>query len=83
MGTQITVRLDHRLAEELEAIAERTGLRRSHIVRAALAHYLEEHPPTGGSDPFLTVRDLLGSVHSGVPDLGENHRDHLRKKLRP
>jgi hypothetical protein len=28
------------------------------------------------------VRDLLGSMESGVPDLGQRHRDYLLKRLR-
>jgi hypothetical protein len=32
--------------------------------------------------PFDRVKDLLGSVASEVPDLGEAHREHLRKRFR-
>jgi hypothetical protein len=28
------------------------------------------------------VRDLLGSMESSVPDLGQRHRDYLLRRLR-
>jgi hypothetical protein len=32
--------------------------------------------------PIDLVRDLLGSVESGIPDLGQHHRDYLLRRLR-
>jgi hypothetical protein len=32
--------------------------------------------------PIECVRDLLGRVESGVPDLGQRHRDYLLKRVR-
>ncbi|MBI3915228.1 MAG: hypothetical protein HY327_13710 [Chloroflexi bacterium] len=32
--------------------------------------------------PIQRVRDLLGKVESGVPDLGQRHREYLLKRLR-
>jgi hypothetical protein len=32
--------------------------------------------------PVDRVRDLLGSVESGIPDLGLRHREHLIQRLR-
>ena len=32
--------------------------------------------------PYASVKHLLGSVSSGVSDLGESHRKHLIKKFR-
>ncbi|WP_025322875.1 ribbon-helix-helix domain-containing protein [Deferrisoma camini] len=82
MGSQITVRLDDRLASALNTAAEKTGFRRSDIVRFALARFLEERSEPEESPLFSRVRDLLGSVESGVPDLGEAHREHLERRFR-
>lgn len=32
--------------------------------------------------PYHKVRHLIGTVESGISDLGQNHREHLRKKIR-
>jgi hypothetical protein len=32
--------------------------------------------------PYDWVRDLVGSVESGIPDLGQNHREHLLQRLK-
>ncbi len=82
MGSQITVRLDDRLASALEAAAEKMGYRRSDIVRFALARFLEEHSDREEMPVFSRVQSLLGSVESGVPDLGEAHREHLERRFR-
>jgi hypothetical protein len=28
------------------------------------------------------VKNLIGKVESGIPDLGEAHREHLRRRFR-
>jgi hypothetical protein len=32
--------------------------------------------------PIELVQDLLGTTASGIPDLGQRHRDYLLKRLR-
>lgn len=32
--------------------------------------------------PYDRVRELLGSIESGIPDLGQNHRKHLLQRLK-
>jgi hypothetical protein len=32
--------------------------------------------------PIERVRDLLGRIESGLPDLGQRHRDYLIRRLR-
>ena len=53
--------------------------KRSEVVRLALEQFL-------GTDadfrPIQRVRDLLGKVKSGIPDLGEQHRDYLKARPR-
>jgi hypothetical protein len=46
-------------------------LKRSEVVREALEQYLDTEPEL---HPIERVRDLLGSIASGRPDLGQRHR---------
>ncbi len=82
MPTQLTVRLGDEIAEGLAAAAERLRVKRSEVVRLALERFVAEEVTEGDRRPFDRVADLLGSVASRVPDLGEAHRQHLREKLR-
>ena len=79
MQRQLTVRLSAELAERLDRAAQRLRRKRSEIVRLALEQFLaveiEERP-------IERVRDLLGQVESGIPDLGQRHREYLLKRLR-
>lgn len=79
MDRQLTLRLPAELAERLERSAKRLRRKRSDVVRLALEQFLET-PPEGR--PFDRVRALLGRFESGVPDLGQRHREHLMKRLR-
>lgn len=79
MQRQLTVRLPAELAERLDRAAQRLRRKRSEIVRLALEEFLaveiEERP-------IERVRDLLGQVESGIPDLGQRHREYLLRRLR-
>lgn len=79
MPCQLTVRLPADLAERLDWAAQRLRRKRSEIVRLALEQFLavelEERP-------IERVRDLLGQIESGVPDLGQRHREYLLRRLR-
>lgn len=79
MESQLTLRLPGALAEKLERSAKRLKRKRSDVVRLALEQFLESEPEV---KPVDRVRDLLGSVASGVPDLGQRHREYLVERLR-
>lgn len=79
MEAQLTLRLPNALNEKLERTAIRLKRKRSDVVRLALEQYLDTEPEVR---PIERVRDLLGTVESGVPDLGQNHREHLIRRLR-
>ena len=79
MERQLTMRLPADLAAKLERWAKRLKRTRSELVREALEQYLDSQPEVG---PIERVRDLLGRVQSGVPDLGQRHRDYLVRRLR-
>lgn len=81
MERQLTVRVSRELSARLERAARKAGRKRSDLVRQALEEFLG-----GGGGPARRpvdlVRDLLGTVESGVPDLGARHREHLLNRLR-
>jgi len=79
MESQLTLRLPAALAEKLERSAKRLQRKRSDVVRQALEQFLDAAPELR---PIDRVRDLLGSVETGVPDLGQRHREHLIRRLR-
>jgi Ribbon-helix-helix protein, copG family len=79
MERQLTMRLPADLATKLERSAKRLKRKRSEVVREALEQYLDTEPELR---PIERVRDLLGSVASGRPDLGQRHREYLTRRLR-
>ena len=79
MDRQLTMRLPSDLAAKLERSAKRLKRKRSEVLREALEQYLDTQPELR---PIERIRDLLGSIASGRPDLGQRHRDHLIRRLR-
>src|SRR5438445_5700849 len=79
---QLTLRMPANLATKLDRVARQTRRRRSEVVRLALEQFLSEADTKVERRPIDLVRDLLGSMDSGVPDLGQRHREYLLKRLR-
>lgn len=65
MATQLTVRLPEDMDRALVALARRSGLKRSDIVRAALERFLDAGAGVDTGRPADLVRDLLGMARSG------------------
>lgn len=82
MGSQLTVRLSDDLSLQLSRLAERLKLRRSDVIRMALERLVEELGPPRDKRPYERVRHLVGSVSSGIPDLGSDHRRHLIQRFK-
>lgn len=82
MESQLTVRLPGDLHERLARIAKRLGLKRSDVARMAIQRYLDDAERGGQPRPYDLVRDLVGSVASGVSDLGSRHREYLLARFR-
>lgn len=82
MQAQLTVRLTENLEKEVVAISKRLHLKRSDIVRLALERFLQECRDEGEDRPYDRVKELIGSYSSGIPDLGEGHREYLVKRMR-
>ncbi len=79
MSYQVTLRLPANLGKELDRTAKRLQRRRTQIVRMAVEKFLDAQVEPR---PVRRVRDLLGRVESGIPDLGQRHREYLLKRLR-
>ena len=79
MESQLTLRLPVALAGRLDRSAKRLKRKRSDVVRLALEQFLDSEPSIR---PVEKVRDLIGRIESGVPDLGQRHREHLIRRLR-
>lgn len=80
MATQLSVRLPDELGRRLQAASRRLQRKSSEIVRMALQEFLG-----AGRDrtrPADRVRNLIGSLDSGIPDLASRHRTYLLKSLR-
>jgi metal-responsive CopG/Arc/MetJ family transcriptional regulator len=79
MDQQLSLRLPAPLAKKLDRAALRMQRKRSEVVRLALEQFLETEVEVR---PIERVRDLLGKIESGIPDLGVRHRDYLKTRLR-
>ncbi len=82
MQSQLTVRLSDDLEKEISNLSKRFHLKRSDIVRMALEKFLDEFQVREESKPYEKVKNLIGTVSSGISDLGEAHREHLLKKFK-
>jgi hypothetical protein len=78
---QITVRLPTPLGRTLRRTSRRLGRRPSDVVRMALEAFLQTSPPAT-TRPAERVEHLIGSLASGVPDLGERHREYVLAALK-
>ncbi len=74
---QLTFRLPQKIAAELTRIAHRRGLRRSDLLRQVVEQVVASDGNVG--QRLERVKDLIGIVHSGQPDLGSDHRRHLAR----
>jgi hypothetical protein len=53
----------------------------SEVVRMAVSEFLQISESSAGR-PADRVRDLIGSIESGIPDMAKRHRQLLIQKLR-
>ena len=82
MQGQLTIRIDSKLEQGLEALSQRFHQKRSEIVRHALERFIAEEVLPEEPSPWQKVQHLAGSVETGVSDLGEAHREHLRSRFK-
>jgi hypothetical protein len=81
MGDQLTVRLPPDLSKALRTASRRMKTKNSEIVRRALREFLGTQVAQD-IRPADRVRSLIGSLQSGIPDLGEKHRECVIESLR-
>jgi hypothetical protein len=80
MEDQLTIRLPRELNKALKEKAACMQRKPSEIVRMAVMEFLQiRGEPL--ERPVERVKDLIGSLQSGVPDLAVRHREYLVKKL--
>ena len=82
MQGQLTIRLDTKLEQQLTALSQRFHKKRSEIVRQALERFIFVEENAAEPSPWQNVQHLLGSVETGISDLGEAHRKHLRDRFK-
>ncbi len=82
MESQVTVRLPETLNKNISAFARKMRLKRSDIIRLALENFVGSTQTKENDNPFERVKDLIGSISSGAPDLGTRHREHLISRIR-
>ena len=82
MKSQLTLRLPDDLEEDLSMLTKRLRLKRSDIVRMALERFIGEVKENEEMKPYDRVVSIIGTISSGISDLGEAHRRHILKKIR-
>ncbi|HEX6277835.1 MAG TPA: CopG family transcriptional regulator [Polyangiaceae bacterium] len=77
---QVTFRLPQSVADRLERLATVRGVQRSDLLRQAAERLLADEQDA--VHRYELVKDLVGSLRSGVGDLGTHHRKHLKRAFR-
>lgn len=73
----ITVRLPEFLAAEIETESRARRMSKSDVVRERLQRRQGEERV----DPLASIRDLIGSVDGGRPDLSARKKEYLRELI--
>ena len=82
MQSQLTIRLSDTLDKDVVKLAKRFHLKRSDIVRMALEKFIQDSAVQKTISPYDSVRHLIGSFSSGLPDLGSDHRRYLLSRFK-
>jgi len=70
----VTVRLPDRLAAEIAEESRHRHISKSDVIRERLQRAPAETP----QDPLAGIRDLIGSVDGGPPDLSSRKKHYLK-----
>ena len=82
MHGQLTIRLTPDLDEGITSLSRRLRRKRSEIVRLALQKFIREEGGADAPAPYERVKNLIGTVETGISDLGESHHEHLKTRFR-
>ncbi|HEU5406577.1 MAG TPA: ribbon-helix-helix protein, CopG family [Nitrospira sp.] len=78
----LTVRIDVKTERLIQRLARKRGRSKSDVIRDAigiLAKQIQGQEET--ECPYETVRDLIGSIRGGPPDLSVRTGKHFRRKV--
>ena len=75
-----TIRLPEETEQELERLARQKNVSRSHIIKEALAAYMEKENKY--NTPFETGSRLFGRYASGETTRSQTYKTRIREKLR-
>ena len=79
---QVTFRLPRTLVQKVDKVARASGRRRSDVLRDATHAYVEVVGQAAADTPAERVHGLIGSVHTGIPNLADRHSDYVKLILR-
>ena len=79
---QLTIMMPEEYFYKIEQIAKTSGLKKSDVTRMAIRKFLEEYSGDENTDLYSKAKRLVGVAESGISDLGQNHRDHLVRKIK-
>jgi hypothetical protein len=82
MEAQITLRLPRHLLRVLGRAATRAKVSRSALIRQILEERFAVALAVRKERPVDRIRDLIGSLQAGPPDLARNHQKYLRELVR-
>jgi hypothetical protein len=81
---QVSLRLDDEIYKGLERASKKLHLRRSDIIRIALADFLKNADIVAGKDEapiYERLKPFLGVTNSGISDLSSNPK-HLADRIK-
>ena len=76
----ISLRLDDRTDALFRAFCDRHGVSQTEALKTAIRQLAEQHQPAPAE--LAAQLGLIGVFRSGVGDLGENHSQRLKQRLR-
>ncbi len=82
MEHQISLRLPEHLLRTVDRAAKRARVSRSTLIRQILDERFAAPLAARKERPIDRIRDLIGSLEGGPPDLGRNHQKYLKDLIR-
>ncbi len=77
-----SVRLDAKTERVLERLARQRRMTKSAVIREAIHIVADKEERTGSASPYEAVKDLIGCVSGGPPDLSERTGERFREILK-
>jgi len=77
-----TIRLDAELERLVADAARRLKVTRSEVIRRSIRDYCQRILAETDVYPWELMKDLVGCVNSGIPDLARNSRKYVMEMIR-